>query len=469
VTGEFPLLPLQRWFFGLDLPRPHHWNMATLLEVRAGYPPQLLRRALDHLAAHHDGLRARFPGDGQAVIAGPGAGVPFEVHDLSQLGQAGQDTQVEVIARSTQAGLDHRHGPVVATALFERGPQRRPLLLVVAHHLVIDAVSWRILLEDLSTACEQLSAGMPACLPPKTTSIAAWTEAVEELRGSAALAAEARYWAGVTSAGPGAVPADMAGSRSRNTVGSADTVTGSLDAASTGALLREIPAAYRTQINDALLAALATTLARWTGSGTNLVELEAHGREKLSDDIDLSRTVGWLTAAYPVALTADPGGDLAQTLRAVKEALRAVPRGGIGYGVLRHTGHTALAGAPAPDVSFNYFGQFDQLLPESAPFGLVPAPIGPSADPGGDRGPLIEVSAEIRDGQLHVHWRYSSNVHRRGTVERLARDYLTALAELIEHCRSAEGGGFTAADFPKARLNQAELDQFMATLARTEL
>ncbi len=468
VTGPLPATALQRWFFEQRFASPEHWNMAVLLEVRADYGPTLLRTALAELLRHHDGLRQRFEAAADGVharIDGVDAELPFDVHDLGALPADARVRELESLAIRVQTGLDLARGPLVRAALFLLGPDEPPRLLVVAHHLVVDAVSWRIMLEDFRTICEALRLGAPVGLPAKTTSFRSWAEQMEEYARSAELAAEAGYWASVTSAATGVLPVDFPDARERNTVGEADRVTVLLGAEQTAALLHEVPAVYHTQINDALLTALGRTLSRWTGRDAHLVEVEGHGRQELSEGTDLSRTVGWFTAVHPVLLEVGADDGAAEAIKRVKEQLRGVPRGGIGHALLRNPAGRGSAAAGSSEISFSYFGQLDRLVGEEGPFVPATEPVGPLESPAGRRPHLVEVSCEISGGRLRISWRYGRRVHRRGQIEELAQSYLRDLGELIEHCRTTEQGGFTPSDFPRARLSQAALDSFMSRIA----
>jgi non-ribosomal peptide synthase protein (TIGR01720 family) len=238
-------------------------------------------------------------------------------------------------------------------------------------------------------------------------------------------------------------------------------VTVELGEAETRALLTELPSAYGTQVNDALLAALAATLAR--PGGALWIDLEGHGREEVVPAVDLSRTVGWFTTLFPVALAVDstaPGA----LLQSVKEQLRAIPDRGFGYGVLRYLrgGEAAalLAALPAPRVSFNYLGELDGSF-EGGLFAPAAEPSGAAQSPRQRRPHALAISLLVASGRLRVDWSYSADLCDRGTIERLAAAYAASLRELIAHCRAA-GTGDTPAGFSRADLEAdvlAELDE----------
>jgi amino acid adenylation domain-containing protein/non-ribosomal peptide synthase protein (TIGR01720 family) len=461
VTGEVPLTPVQRWFFDLAGPEPHHWNQALLLEVVRPVGAEVLERAVGELLRHHDALRLRFTRDGggwrQEMAAFDGA-VPFERVELSGGTDAERAAEIERISARAQESLDIEAGPLLRAVHFDLGTERPGRLLLVVHHLAVDGVSWRILAEDLERAC----AG--AALPPKTTSFRAWARRLAELGESARLEAELPGW--LSAAGPPVepLPVDLPGGE--NTEGRARTVTVSLPEAETAALLRDVPAAYRTQVGDVLLAALARAFALWTGKRSLLLDLEGHGREPLFGDADPSRTVGWFTSVFPVRLDAADGpGEL---LRATKERLRAVPGKGVGFGLLRWLGapetRERLAALPAPEVQFNYLGRFDAEYPADALFRPAAESTGAARAASAPRRYLLEVNAGVAGGRLQASWTYSEAVHRPETVERLAGAWLGALRELIAHCTAPGAGGATPSDFPLLHVGQAELDRLVASV-----
>jgi non-ribosomal peptide synthase protein (TIGR01720 family) len=469
VRGEVPLTPVQGWFFERGLPDPHHWNQPVLLDLRTPIEPAALERALQHLLVHHDALRLRFARGGRGwrqFHAGPEAGVPFTHVDLTSLPPGASRAALEARAAREQAGLDLAKGPLVRVALFEL-PAGARRLLIVAHHLVVDAVSWGVILADLEAAYRQLLDGDPVELPLKTTSFKDWAERLAAHAASGRLADEAAYWIDAARRGAPALPVDDPGGR--NTEAAGARLTAALDAARSRALLGEAPSAYRMEAQEIVLAALARSLARWTGDSRVFLEIEGHGREPLFEDVDLSRTVGWFTSLHPVHLDLPGSGGPAALLKAVKEQLRAVPGRGIGYGLLRHLDgdgrvQEALRKAPQPQVAVNYLGRLDGALPRDAGFAWASEPAGPVYAPAGERSHLIEVNAGMTRGRLEVEWSYGAAVHRRATIEGLARSFTEELAALVDHCLSPEAGGYTPSDFPEAGLDQMELDALMARL-----
>jgi amino acid adenylation domain-containing protein/non-ribosomal peptide synthase protein (TIGR01720 family) len=480
VSGHLPLTPIQHWFFDQQLPRPHHFNQALLLETRTPLDATLLASALQHLLEHHDALRMRFtPSEAGWLQLNlpPDDLVPLSFIDLSAVPAEAVAERIEAEATLLQSSLNLSDGPLLRVALFDLGKGRDGRLLIVIHHLVVDGVSWRILLEDLQTAYQQLAQGEEIKLPAKTTSFKRWAELLTEYAASESIGEERAYWEaeGERQRAVRALPVDYEGGS--NSEALARAVTVSLSEEQTRALLQEVPEAYHTQINDVLLTALVEAFGRWSGERRLVVDLEGHGREEIGEEVDVSRTVGWFTTMYPVRLEIKGGSSLGEGLKGVKEQLRGVPRRGLGYGLVRYVRGAAAgaggeeaaeraeaeqwSGGAEAQVSFNYLGQFDQLFTERSAWVVAEESSGAAHDVGGERGHLIDVSGMITGGRLQVTWAYSEGVYRRETIEAVAQGYVEALEELIAHCRSAEAGGFTPSDFPLAKLNETELDNLL--------
>jgi amino acid adenylation domain-containing protein/non-ribosomal peptide synthase protein (TIGR01720 family) len=466
VTGLVPLIPIQHWFFAQNQPEPHYWNQAFILEMRQVQDPGLLEQVVQHLLEHHDALRLRFRREEsgwQQVNASPDDVVPFTRVDLSALAENEQKLAIEATAAELQASLNLSEGSLLRVAFFDLGLQKASRLLIVIHHLVVDGVSWRILLEDFAHAYQQLSQGQAIHLPPKTTSFKQWAERLQEYAQSAELQQERDYWLAELQKPFSRLPVDYSGGD--NTEASACSVSVSLSQNETQELLQQVPKAYNTQINDVLLTALVQAFAEWTGERTLMLELEGHGRENIFDDVDLSRTVGWFTTHFPVILTLGESSNPGETLKAIKEQLRSIPHRGIGYGVLRYLSRDLeLQAQPRPEVSFNYLGQSDQVFSESSLLTPAPESTGASRSQRGSRVYLLEINGIVAGGQLQMNCTYSKAIHRKSTIENLAEKFMAALRRLITHCQSPEAVGYTPSDFPQMQFSSEELDELLAEL-----
>jgi amino acid adenylation domain-containing protein/non-ribosomal peptide synthase protein (TIGR01720 family) len=461
VTGPVPVAPDQRWFGAAGITDPHHWNRSVLLEVPAATSPQLIERAVEHLMVHHDGLRQRIllagAGRMRVRLAQRGDVTPFAAYDLTGLEEAEQRHRIEELASEIQTGLDPAVGPLARFALFRLGDQQATnRLAIVAHRLVADAASMRILVEDLHRALTQLVAGEAVTLPPKTTSWQSWVRRLIAYAATPTVQSQRGYWSELVAAPSSRLPVDHPTEPAADTAATERTVVVALDRSETADLLAA-PEALACGIDEVLVAALSRALRWWSGADRHLVDIERPGRGSLFDEVDLSRTVGWVSRTHPVALTGGPHDTPESTLKAVKEALRTVPADGVGWQLLRADPEPVPA-APV-ELAFAYLGDVDP-----PGFNLAPESIGPDASPRGRRPYPIVVEASLHAGALVVRWRYSESRHERSTVLGLGERYLGELRALIDTAAHPVETMFTPADFPLARLDQARLDDLLSRL-----
>ncbi|MCP6758271.1 MAG: amino acid adenylation domain-containing protein [Fischerella sp. CENA71] len=473
ATGTLPLTPIQHWFFEQNLSQPHHFNQAFLLSVPSDFKPELLQQVFKQLLVHHDALRLRFTKSDstwQQIYSAPNDIVPFSYIDLSAIPESEQQATIEAKANLLQASLNLSENLLQVT-FFHLGIDKRARLLIIINHLAIDGVSWRILLEDLQTAYQQLAQEKAIALPAKTTSFKDWSLKLTEYAQSQAIKSEVTYWLNESRVAVSPIPVDYI--EGANTVAAANTVLLSLSEAETSALLHDVPKAYNTQINDVLLTALALVLSRWTHSQSVLFNLEGHGREDIVDGVDISRTIGWFTTIFPVVIELPATDNPADTLKSVKEQLRAIPNKGIGYGLLRYLSQdteitSQLQAFPQAQISFNYLGQFDQLVNTTSWMQPASESSGKMHGLQNNRAYLLEIDSIIAGEQLRIEWTYSTNLHQHATIENLAQEFVKTLQSLIAHCSSPESGGYTPSDFPLVKLKQPELDQMLALVCKNK-
>jgi amino acid adenylation domain-containing protein/non-ribosomal peptide synthase protein (TIGR01720 family) len=457
VNGSVPLLPIQARFFQTPVDQRQRWNQSVLLTPAERLAPAALETALQALVQAHDALRMSFSEQQGQWRAELRARAPQPIlwqntlDDLAHLPNA---------ADEAQGSLDLNEGPLVRAVLFDL-PDGQQRLLLVIHHLVVDGVSWRVLLEDLQTAYQQANQGVAITLDAKTSSLKLWAANLQRYAGDEALAAERDYWLNALDQGSAALPCDFADGALTNR--HAASVSSRLDKDLTHKLLKLAPVAYRTQVNDLLLTALARVLCQWSGQPAVSIALEGHGREDLFDDVDLSRTVGWFTSLFPVKLT--PQASVGESIKHIKQQLWQVPNKGIGYGVLRYLGAEAFAAQlralPEARVTFNYLGQFDGSFARDQGALFVPASEGTGKRQSDDAplGNWLSINGQVYDGELTLDWTFSREMFREDTVQRLASAYEQALKEVIEHCLDETSQGVTPGDFPLAGLTQQQLDR----------
>ncbi|WP_085715279.1 non-ribosomal peptide synthetase [Pseudomonas sp. B28(2017)] len=469
IVGESRLTPIQHWFFDTDIPQRQHWNQALLLQPTVALEPHRLEQALLAVIEQHDALRLRF-----SRVAGQWQALHQPISDAPVLWQvrvASMDKCAALFA-DAQRSLDLEEGPLLRVLLVD-GPEGQQRLFIAIHHLVVDGVSWRVLLDDLQTLYRQLDARQSVKLPAKTSAFKDWAARLQAYAGSESLREELGWWQAQL-AGPGAeLPCDHPDGGRQNH--HAQTVSVCLDSERTRQLLQQAPSAYRTQVNDLLLTALTRVLCRWSGHPSALIQLEGHGREALFDDIDLTRTLGWFTSAYPLRLTPsniEEAAGQGASIKAIKEQLRAVPHKGLGYGVLRYLADEqsrhSMAALPQAPITFNYLGQFDQSFGADALFRPLDEAIGAAHDANAPLPNELSVDGQVYGGELVLRWTFSAERFDPSTIDELADAYLGELSSLIEHCLCDDAGGLTPSDFPLAQLNQTQLDALPVPAAEIE-
>ena len=480
VTGEAPLTPVQASLLvEQDLAAPHHYNQAVMLRLRTTVRADTLAEALRGILRHHDALRLRFAPAG-STWRQDHAGVDeipadvLRVVDLTAVPAHRRSAVVEHVAALAQASLDLAAGRLLRAVLFRMGADGPDRLLLVIHHLAVDGVSWRIILEDLRSAYDDIAAGGPARLAPKTTAFREWARHLKRRAASAEIDGEIGYWLSVLRQGAQTalvvdhLPEDDHSVLAANTRASLRIATGELDATRTLLLLREVPAAYRSDVAGLLLTAVTTAITEWTGDREVMVDVEGHGRADVEGTLDLSRTVGWFTSVHPVFLTVPPG-DVRHALRRVDEQLRRVPHRGIGYGLLRYLRDDPdtdeLRKLPPAAISFNYLGQLDQSFDLHGMWEPAAESEGPGQDLDAPRPYLLEIDGMVLGGRLRLSWSFSDRLFSESTVRALAGRSVAVVEQLIDRRSDAdaarERGAENLSDVP---LTQRQLDDLLAGL-----
>ncbi|HXL93381.1 MAG TPA: amino acid adenylation domain-containing protein, partial [Streptosporangiaceae bacterium] len=453
VSGPADLSPIQRWFLAQQLPMAHHYNQAVVL-ASGVLDPAILGRVLTALVDHHDELRARFSreeGGWVQEIRAQHPGGLLTYRDLRELNEADRESGWLELARDAQASLDLARGEVFRAVLAELGHDAGQRLLLIAHHLVVDTVSWSLLLDDLDTAYRQVAAGQIPQLPAKTTSFQAWSARLAEHVRSTDFAADSRYWTARRAAAPPPVSLGRTG-----TVTQVVSHEVCLTAEQTSTLLHQAPGTTGSSVEDILLAALAIAVSRWSGAADVLIDIEGHGREQLFKDMDVSRTVGWFTTLHPLELTVADSSDLARVVRDTALRRSAVPHKGIGYGILAYLGDPAtrqrIAAQPQPDILFNYLG--NQVATAVGPIRVTDAPDGTTVDSRNPPSHPLTVTVIVADGILSAQVQAACTAGSPDRGDALAASYAVALADILQQTRDDGLGGDR---FRYAPVNRAEL------------
>ncbi|MDP8242500.1 MAG: amino acid adenylation domain-containing protein [Candidatus Hinthialibacter antarcticus] len=458
IEGEVKLAPIQQWFFDGHDDDIHHFNQSVMLKPLQAIDADALKEAFKDIWRHHDALRMQFHqprGAYQQYNRGLDVPIDFEVVDCC--GETDETAAVELHAQSAQAGFDLQNTPLMKAALYRTSSGDR--ILWIVHHLVVDGVSWRILLEDLETAYQARSHNAQPVLPQKTASYQLWAEALHVFSQDGALLQETDYWRSALTQPATALPLD--GDADANVYGDCDVIQLELSNDETEQLLTRSHRAYSTEMNDLLLTALARALSDWTSGDAFWITLEGHGREALSRPINISRTVGWFTSMFPFLLRVE-SDSLAQQIKETKEALRAVPRKGMGYGVLRHLAKIEEIEAPPSQLSFNYLGQFDADGNEGL-FSIVDEPCGKTLGARLQRDFDIEIIALVASGRMALSAIYNKRRHQKETVEQFLQAFREQLNVVSNHCSRQTMSELTPSDCTGCSLSLVQFEELLET------
>ncbi|MGG1603778.1 surfactin non-ribosomal peptide synthetase SrfAA [Bacillus subtilis] len=455
VEGEVILTPIQRWFFEKNFTNKHHWNQSVMLHAKKGFDPERVEKTLQALIEHHDALRMVYReenGDIVQVYKPIGESkVSFEIVDLYGSDEEMLRSQIKLLANKLQSSLDLRNGPLLKAEQYrtEAGDH----LLIAVHHLVVDGVSWRILLEDFASGYMQAEKEESLVFPQKTNSFKDWAEELAAFSQSAHLLQQAEYWSQIAAEQVSPLPKDC--ETEQRIVKDTSSVLCELTAEDTKHLLTDVHQPYGTEINDILLSALGLTMKEWTKGAKIGINLEGHGREDIIPNVNISRTVGWFTAQYPVVLDISDA-DASAVIKTVKENLRRIPDKGVGYGILRYFTETAETKGFTPEISFNYLGQFDSEVKTDF---FEPSAFDMGRQVSGESEALyaLSFSGMIRNGRFVLSCSYNEKEFERATVEEQMERFKENLLMLIRHCTEKEDKEFTPSDFSAEDLEMDEM------------
>ncbi|EOI00749.1 amino acid adenylation domain-containing protein [Enterococcus moraviensis ATCC BAA-383] len=452
VTGDVLLTPIQKLFFKSKLNEPQHFNQSFLLESQERLQKEPLENAFQVLLSHHDMLRAVYPNDAQTILSlKESKTVPIEYFYFPDIEEDEEiKMQIEAASNQYQASLDLATGPLVKALCFST--KRRDFLLVIIHHLVVDGISWRIIVEDLNTSYLAAKEQQEIILPAKTDSFQKWCELLAQYGKSYRVQQELPLWEETV----------KSIEKSRISDVELDSIPSELklktlhfDADITNNLLYEAGKSYNLEINDLLLTALFRTVNKLASSSTVSVQLEGHGREIIDQGESIDRTVGWFTIMYPITVN-NIGRSLATDLKNTKETLRRIPKHGIGYGVLCEQ-YPHLEQDQA-EITFNYLGVFNEEA-DSDLIKIDTVEFGNQVSSKNRFGTKINMDSSVSNGELILNISYDAAFFSEELVMALQETYYSELLAVVEHCLSVNETEYSASDFGELEWSQQEFDR----------
>ncbi|QCT30034.1 non-ribosomal peptide synthetase [Bacillus velezensis] len=461
VEGNIPWTPVQQWFLSQRMENRNHFNQSVMMFSSDALHKQPLKEALQHLVIHHDALRITVSTENESFRQINHGIQKDELHSLDIWDLSETDTwekEIESEVAALQQRMDIEKGPLLKAGWFKT--RSGDYLFITIHHLAVDGVSWRILLEDLSAAYTQAVKGQPVQLPPKTDSFKQYAERLSEYAKSSKLMREEEYWRFIEEETAAELPYE----KPQHQTGAdsiRQTVSFTLTEEETSVLLQQVNRAYHTDTQDILLTAAALALRDWTGGGRLRIAMEGHGREHIMPELDISRTVGWFTSMYPVLIDLNTAGaELGTAVKTVKDTLGRIPDKGIGYGILKYMTppeQKTIRFRQAPEISFNYLGQFNDTEDQHT-FSLSGLASGHDITPTWQREQAVEMSAMAAQNKLHFSLSYPPSRFRKETMEQLLQTLQQYLRDIMAHCTGKEEAEKTVSDFSSKTLTSDDLD-----------
>lgn len=452
-TGRVPLSPIQHWFFETHKKMPHFWNQAFLVNGLGNIKKEKVKQATEYIIGQHDVLRSIFEiiieeGWTAKVLEAEGFNAFFDF-DFSEVMNVTTDEKIKTKLENIQSDVKLESGPLFRCLYFDTGAGNMPKIILLAHHLVVDVVSWKLILDDFVSFLSQEGISNPR----RTTSVLTWGKHLEELASSDELDEELSFWnkeiAHLT------VPPTDLEKPLPVAEKNIETLSYTLDLENTKALTFEANDSYNTKTDELLMTAVTMTLSTCLGINSISYAIERHGRETLRTNMDLSNTIGWFTSFFPITMITSSNDDYAKEIISVKEKMRNIPNGGLGYGILRYL-TDKLGNADYPQVVFNFLGNKNDGEFEFLIEGM--------RHPLSERDYLIEINTYIENGALFMKWSFSTEHYLEKTIVKMIANFDKTLKAIIDHCTIKGEGKFTPSDFPELDLGQDGLDDLLDSL-----
>lgn len=452
--GSFKPTPIYQWFFSRNFSDENFYNQSVVLDFKDEISAENLRIIVDNLVRHHDSLRLNYNRNTGELFYNNDllhTASSVQTYDLSLYSPEEQDQRLAQLMIDFKAGFNIERGVLFKACLFDLGNRGKKVLLT-AHHLVVDGVSWRIILEDIHRIYECLKTGEDLTLPLKTNSLKDWSFHLKDYRRTKAIN-EAAFWDQITKKEFN-FPVDF--ESGDDILAHCNTLTFHLNPAETGRLLSCSGDGFGVKTDELLITALVRTISDFTGEKEVVLELEGHGREDIFNDIDVTRTVGWFTCLYPVALNI-PGTEIPEQLKAIKEQLRNIPNHGIGFGLLQADLEKESAKKQKP-IRFNFLGDFNMF--ENKYFTCSYQDVTNDSNQLNQLTALLDINAMIIAGELKISLTYSKNKFKAATINDFRDKFKTHLEKVIQ-CVNEPVDMVTPSDFEMVKLSQEDLDSIL--------
>jgi non-ribosomal peptide synthase protein (TIGR01720 family) len=459
LVGIISMLPIQLEFFENHFKEEHHYNQAMLLKAKERMNPDYITKVMNVILHKHDMLRAVFLNHKQIILDSRNTIFGLEQVELRQYDNSWFEMQSRNQLIQKQFNLEE--GPLVKSCLYHC--KDGDYLFICIHHLIVDGVSWRIILEDIETAYKQCIENTDIILPKKTSSYKKWIETLQKYAKKDSVIGEFPYWKGICEE---AIECNLSihldekeyNRQAKSTWERTKKISIiQIEEALTKALLFDANKAYATRINDLLLTSLGRAVNGWINQSKICVELESHGREDLDKNVVLDRTVGWFTNTYPIILHSE--GTIENQIIVTKEMFRKVKANGIGYGILNYFGESKLPKVK-PEICFNYLGVND-LDRSNGIFELVEYTNQGDISDKNHLENSLSINAFVVNSIMNIEIMYDSTKYPEEEINKFCNAYKLALKEVVTYCLSQGESAKTLSDFGILDMEDSEVNAFI--------
>ncbi|MCH7324058.1 condensation domain-containing protein, partial [Solibacillus sp. MA9] len=458
MEGTINNTPIIEWFFNENFLNEHSYNQYIQLEFKNSMDINNIRRSIEEIVGHHDSLRINYDKSAKKLFYN---NVYLNKENINgkniveyiNLSESSYDEQINKINENKNNlinGFDLENNTLFKLIVFNLGEGKQSLLFM-AHHLIVDGISWRIILDDFLTVLKQLSNNEEVKLPMKTHSFKAWADALNEY-SKKEFNKEKAYWKSILDKDVN-YPVDF--DIGLDTVRTANIVSIELGEDILNDLIKSVNEIYNLELNETLTIALVITLNNLTSRNEIVIELERHGREAINDYIDVSRTVGWFTSMYPTYFIVNHE-DMNNTIKSLKEQLRNIPNKGFNYSILKFT-NKQLTYKENKHIRLNYLGDFDTIL-DGERLNISNIKFGLDSHKNNLLTSLMDIDAMIVNRKLKISFTYSRNRFEDETVQKLIDNYVNSLKLILDQCANKDLKEYTPSDFDAAGISQEELD-----------
>lgn len=466
LKGYIPLTPVQHWFFETHKNAPHFWNQAVEITNANNVSSTTLVAITNQLVITHEALRLCFTNsDGiwsSAIKQSNEISAFYKLNLKESKNIDAQNKEIDDVLLDIQENTKLEEGNLFKILLFDCNGLQSNRIIIISHHLVIDMVSWHIVINEIIKAIKNASKSFITDTNiNKTATIKDWSDYLMGMVSNNKLTYELNFWESQLLKSVD-FPRDFTINIEEYLESSVFTIISKLDDVYTKNLVHEANAPYGSKTEDLLIAALVTTICEWSNNEQILLGIERQGRNAEELDKDVSNTVGWFTSFFPIAFSYNKQQDIGSHIKNIKEKLRAIPNNGLGFGVLKYlySSKSSKLNKLQPKIVFNYLGKTNKMKNEDeTSFEYLEYP---TRDANSERNYEIEINAQIINDNLIMKLSFTKDLYKDDTAQKITDTFFQNILDLIDFCLKQDDVSYTPSDFSEVDLNQDDLDNLLS-------